>query len=91
MHRQHGIGIGSLASYIGEAMDGLPIFHAFIMVEKSFDIPPILFYLASDANKNKQEDSFNGTCNIGIIFRKMGFPQKINSAIDTDGFQMKIC
>jgi hypothetical protein len=41
MHRQHFTGIGSLARYIGEAMDGPPIHHAFIMVEKSFDIPTI--------------------------------------------------
>jgi hypothetical protein len=59
MHRQHCIGVGSLAKYIGEAMDVLPICHAFIMVEKTFDIPSILFYLASDANKNKQEDDLN--------------------------------
>jgi hypothetical protein len=56
MHRQHCIGVGSLARYIGESMDGPPICHAFIMVEKSFDIPAILFYLASEADKNKQED-----------------------------------
>jgi hypothetical protein len=60
MHRQHHIGIGSLARYIGEAMDGPPICHAFIMVEKIFDIPAILFYLASDASKNKQEDNLKG-------------------------------
>ena len=35
-------------------MDGHPIRHAFIMVGKSFDIPAILFYLASGANKNKR-------------------------------------
>jgi hypothetical protein len=57
MHRQHCIGIGSLArGYIGEAVDGPPVCHAFIMVEKSFDIPAILFYLASNANNNKQQD-----------------------------------
>ncbi len=47
MHRQHCIGVGSLARYIREAMDGPPICHAFIMVEKSFDIPAILLYLAA--------------------------------------------
>ncbi len=56
MHRQHRIGIGSLARYIGEAMDGLQICHAFIMEEKSFDIPAILCYLASNANKKMRED-----------------------------------
>jgi hypothetical protein len=56
MHRQHCIGVGSLARYIGEAMDRPPICHAFIMAEKSFDIPAILFYLASVDNKNKWED-----------------------------------
>ncbi len=58
MHRQHCIGISSLAGYIGEAMDGLPICHAFIVLEKSFDIPAILFNLASNANKNKREDNY---------------------------------
>jgi hypothetical protein len=52
MHRQHPIGVGSLARYNGEAMDGPPT----IMGEKSFDITAILFKLASNANKNKQED-----------------------------------
>jgi hypothetical protein len=56
MHRQHCIGIGSLARYIGEAMNGPPKCHAFIMMEKSFDIPDKLFYLASIPNKNKWED-----------------------------------
>ncbi len=37
-------------------MGGPPICHAFIIVGKSFDIPAILVYLASDANKNKRED-----------------------------------
>jgi hypothetical protein len=46
--------LGSLAGYIGEAMGGPPICHAFTMVGKSFGIPAILFYLASDANKNKR-------------------------------------
>ncbi len=41
-------------------MDGPPICRAFIMVGKSFDIPAILFYLASDANKNKREDDQHG-------------------------------
>jgi hypothetical protein len=61
MHRQHCIGMVSLARYIGEAMDGPPIHHAVIMVEKSFDIPAILFYLASNANKNKWEDTLKAT------------------------------
>ena len=56
MHRQHRKGVNSLAGYIGEAMDGPPIHHAFIMAGKSFDIPAILFFLASDANKSKRED-----------------------------------
>jgi hypothetical protein len=59
MHRQHPIGVSSLTRYIGEAMDGSPIHHAFIMVEKSFDIHAILFYLASIAYKNKREDNLN--------------------------------
>jgi hypothetical protein len=45
------IGNGSLAGYIKEAMtmNGPPICHAFIMVGKSFDIPAILFYQASNS------------------------------------------
>ncbi len=42
--------------YIGDAMDGLPIYHAFIVMGKRFDIPVILLYLASNTNKNKWED-----------------------------------
>jgi hypothetical protein len=61
MHRQHRTAIGSLARYIGEALDGPPICHAFIMVEKSFNIPAILFYLASNAYKNKREYDLNNT------------------------------
>ena len=60
MHCQHCLGVGSLVGYIGEAMDGLPIRCAFFVVGKSFDIPAILFYLASDANKNKREDDQHG-------------------------------
>ncbi len=56
MHRQHRKGVNSLAGYIGKAMDGPPIHHAFIMAGKCFDIPAILFYLACDANKRKRED-----------------------------------
>ena len=37
-------------------MGGLPNYHAFTMVGKSFCIPTILFYHASDANKNKRGD-----------------------------------
>jgi hypothetical protein len=57
MHRQHFIGIGSLAKYIGEAIDMPPVCHAIIMVENSFDILATLFCLASIANKNKHEDN----------------------------------
>ncbi len=56
MHCRYRICIGSLAGYIGETMGGPPICHAFIIVGKSFDIPAILVYLASNANKNKRED-----------------------------------
>jgi hypothetical protein len=37
MHRQYCMGIGSIARYDGEAMDGPPICHAFIMAKMSFD------------------------------------------------------
>jgi hypothetical protein len=40
-------------------MGGPPICHAFIMVGKSFHIPAMLFYLASNANKNKWEDDID--------------------------------
>ncbi len=53
MYWQHWIlGIGSLTGYIGEAMDELPFGLAFVMVKD----PAILFYLASEANKNKHQD-----------------------------------
>ncbi len=37
-------------------MDEPPFSLAFVMVKESFAGPAILFYLASDANKNKRED-----------------------------------
>ena len=37
----------------GEAMGGPPICYAFTMVGKSSGIPAILFYQASNTNKNK--------------------------------------
>jgi hypothetical protein len=41
-------------------MDELPFFSlAFVMVKESFAVPAILFYLASDANKNKRQDHLN--------------------------------
>ena len=43
--------------YIGEAMDGPPIYYAFVMMGKRLDIPAILLYLASDTTKNKWEDN----------------------------------
>ncbi len=51
MRWQHCIDIGSLAVYIGVAVDE-PLFSlAFITVKESFVILTILFYLASNANK----------------------------------------
>jgi hypothetical protein len=50
------IGIGSLTGYIGEAMDKPPFSLAFVIVKESFVVPARLFYLASDANKNKRPD-----------------------------------
>jgi hypothetical protein len=38
-----------------------PFSLAFVMVKESFADPAILFYLASDANKNKREDNLNHT------------------------------
>jgi hypothetical protein len=37
-------------------MDEPPFSLAFVMVKESFAGPAILFYLASDANKNKRQD-----------------------------------
>ena len=37
-------------------MDELPFSLAFVMVKESFVVPARLFYLASDANKNKRLD-----------------------------------
>ena len=35
------VGVGSLAGYIGEAMDGPPFSLAFVMVKESFVVPAI--------------------------------------------------
>ncbi len=40
-------------------MDEPPFSLAFVMVKESFAVPAILFYLASDANKNKSQDHLN--------------------------------
>ena len=56
MYWRHWIGVGSLTSYIEEAMDEPPFSLALVMVKESFAGPAILFYLASDANKNKRQD-----------------------------------
>jgi hypothetical protein len=40
-------------------MDEPPFSLAFVMVKESFIVPAILFYLASDANKNKRPDHLN--------------------------------
>ncbi len=37
-------------------MDKPPFSLAFVMVTESFAVPAILFYLASEANKNKRQD-----------------------------------
>jgi hypothetical protein len=37
-------------------MEEPPFCLAFVMVKESFAVPAILFYLASDANKNKCQD-----------------------------------
>jgi hypothetical protein len=45
------VGVGSLAGYIGEAMDGPPFSLAFVMVKESFVVPAIFFYGYSVAPK----------------------------------------
>jgi hypothetical protein len=42
-------------------MDEPPFSLAFVMVKESFAGPAILFYLASDANKNKRQDHLKTT------------------------------
>ncbi len=67
MYWRHWIGVGSPTGYIGEAMDEPPFSLAFVMVKKSFVVPAILFYLASNANKNKRPDHLKGQ-STGIDF-----------------------
>ncbi len=40
-------------------MDEPPFSLAFVMVKESFVVPARLFYLASNANKNKRPDNLN--------------------------------
>ncbi len=40
-------------------MNELPLSLAFFMVKESFAVPAILFYLASNANKNHHTDHLN--------------------------------
>ncbi len=40
-------------------MDEPPFSLPFVMVKESFVVPARLFYLASDANKNKRPDNLN--------------------------------
>ncbi len=42
-------------------MDEPPFSLAFVMVKESFVVPARIFYLASDANKNKRPDHLNAT------------------------------
>jgi hypothetical protein len=58
MHCGHCIGVGSLAGYIGETMDGPPLCLAFVIV-KEFVVPAIFFYLESATNKRKGGDHLN--------------------------------
>jgi hypothetical protein len=51
MYWQHRIGIGSLTGYIGGAIDEPPFSLAFVMANKSFAVPTILFYLAAMLTK----------------------------------------
>ncbi len=44
-------------------MDEPPFSLDFVMVKESFAGPAILFYLASDANKNKRQDHLNPITN----------------------------
>jgi hypothetical protein len=60
MYWRHCIGVGSLASYIGEAVDKQPFSLGFVMVMESFVVSAILFYLASNANENCYAMTFGG-------------------------------
>ncbi len=50
-------------------MDEPPFSLAFVMVKESFVVPAILFYLASNANKNKHQDHLKST-NHDFTFKK---------------------
>ncbi len=43
-------------------MDEPPFSLAFVMAKESFAVPAILFYLASNANKNKHPDHLHLLC-----------------------------
>jgi hypothetical protein len=58
MYWQHCKGVGSLAGYMGEAVDEPPFSLAFVMVKESFVIPAILYCLASNANKREGNKQF---------------------------------
>ncbi len=62
-------------------MDELPFSLAFGMVKESFAGPAILFYLASDANKNKRQDHLKLTvaCQFQPILQVIG---KVSSRVE---------
>ncbi len=68
---------GTLA---GEAMGGPPSSHAFIMVGTSFANSAILFYLASNANKNKWEDNLNNSTIVLSIY----YPFLVTKEVSVD-------
>ena len=61
-------------------MGGPPICHAFIMVGTSFANSAILFYLASNANKNKWEDNLNNSTIVLSIY----YPFLVTMAVSVD-------
>jgi hypothetical protein len=52
----------------------------FIMVWKSFDISVILFYLASNTNKNKWEDNLNNS----TIVLSFYYPFLVTMSVSVD-------
>ena len=64
----HCIGVGSLARYIGKAMNKPTFSLASIMVKESFDVPAIFFYRKSAANKNKRGTTLRFAPSLNFVY-----------------------
>ncbi len=83
------MGVGSLTGYILEAIDEPPFSLAFVMVKESFVVPTILFYLASDATKNKRPDRLNKYW--GVTFLLQCTFQRSNGHLSQNTIGSYIC